>query len=238
MGNRSSISKSKEFHVEYPVNNGKSLYTTYINLDHRTDRRQEIESELNRMQVVPYTRFSAIKHEKGMLGCTMSHIGALKKGLESGADHILIFEDDFQFTIEEPVLLHHILNSVMETNYDVFMLGYCFFFDRKEDSCIFKTDHGMFKKITKAACAHGYMVKKEYVPKLLQNFETSLRLRPKAKPGKESEFNNDDYWQRLQETDNWLCYNEPCGIQRSGLSDICKIVKWNKKSDISKSLGK
>lgn len=238
MGIRSSISKSKEFHVDYPVNNGKSLYTTYINLDHRTDRRQQIESELNRMHVVPYTRFSAMKHKKGMLGCTMSHIGALKQGLESGADHILIFEDDFQFTMEEPVLLHHILNSVMETNYDVFMLGYCFYLDRKENSCIFKTDHGMFKKITKAACAHGYMVRKEYVPTLLQNFETSLELHPTAKPGKEHQYNLDSYWQRLQEADNWLCYNEPCGIQRAGMSDIEKMVKWDKQSDINKSLGK
>lgn len=234
MGVRSSTSKEKEFHVEYPVKNGKSLYTTYINLDHRTDRRQEIESELNRMHVVPYTRFSAIKHEKGMLGCTMSHIGALKQGLESGADHILIFEDDFQITIADPVLLHHILNSVMETNYDVFMLGYCFYHGRTAKSCIFKTDHGMFKKITKAASSMAYMIKKKYAPTLLQNFETSLRLHPTAKPGEESQYNCDDYWQRLQETDNWLCYNEPCGIGRAGLSDICKI--W--KPDTNNLLGK
>jgi hypothetical protein len=218
------------FVVDYPANPGKSVVTYYINLDHRADRRQEIESELDRMKLGPYNRFSAIRHKKGTIGCTMSHIECMKLGLESGADHILIFEDDFYFTVP-PSTLHHVLQEVMKTNYDVFLLGYCLYANK--ESCIRNTNLDMFKKINQACCTHGYMVNKKYAAKLLRNFEQGLQLLSIGK----KDYTIDGHWKVLQDDDLWLCYKEPCGLQREGFSDIENKVKWDLTA-IQESLGR
>ena len=54
----------------------------YINLDHRTDRRQDIEEQL-KLYDIPMekvTRSPGISHEYGFIGCTMAHLNVLKKG--------------------------------------------------------------------------------------------------------------------------------------------------------------
>lgn len=211
---KNSLEK-KNSNLQYPVNNGKSIFQIYINLDYRTDRRQFIEAELQRMNIGPFSRFSAIKHEKGFIGCTLSHIGSLKQGIQSGADHIWIFEDDFKLTIE-PELLQQIITCVMETNYDVFLPGYCI---NKFDTHTFPINHSLFKKIINAQCSHSYLVNKKYALKLLQNFEKGL---PKLmKTNNEPKYAIDMYWKLLQQQDTWLTYaNGVCGVQRPGYSDI------------------
>ena len=59
----------------------------YINLDERNDRKVDIEYQLSLLNIPKEKihRFSAIKNEKGYLGCSMSH----KKVLE------LILENNF-----------------------------------------------------------------------------------------------------------------------------------------------
>ena len=50
------------------INANNSLFggVFYINLEHRTDRKDQIESELNKMNL-KYERFNAIKRKKGYL---------------------------------------------------------------------------------------------------------------------------------------------------------------------------
>ena len=48
-------------------------HTWYINLEHRTDRKDQIEAELNKMGIVA-ERFPAIYDSFGALGCSMSHL--------------------------------------------------------------------------------------------------------------------------------------------------------------------
>ena len=207
--------------LQYPVNNGQSFIVFYINLDHRTDRRQAIENELEQVQLTPYIRFPAIKHKIGLVGCGFSHIECLKQGLQSGADHILVFEDDFYFTMDRNQL-HQVLQQVIQTNYNVFMLGYCVT-DKKVN--VQPTNHPLLKRITNACCAHGYIVNKRYATTLLRNLEEAVVQLQKTKD--EPKYANDQYWKLLQDQDIWLCTEKPCGLQREGFSDIENKVKWD-----------
>lgn len=216
MGAKPSLTKFDiTYELKYPMDTGKSFIMFYINLEKRTDRRREIEEELNRMDLKPYIRFRAIENKKGAIGCTQSHIQCLKLGLESGADHILVFEDDFLFTQNKDTV-KRVLQSVIQTNYDVFLLGFAT--DHVNES-LFATNHDMFKRAIKVASTHGYMVTKRYLPTLLENFEASVKLLKKT--GKEPQYALDQYWKQLQVKDNFLCHvNGPLGFQRDGYSDI------------------
>ena len=73
----------------------------YINLDKRTDRRAEIEQELQQFNLYDKAeRFPAIPvPNQGILGCTMSHLAVLKLAKERKYKQVLILEDDFFFII-------------------------------------------------------------------------------------------------------------------------------------------
>jgi GR25 family glycosyltransferase involved in LPS biosynthesis len=69
----------------------------YINLEHRTDRLEEIQRELVKMDLSDKAeRFEAtyIK-EQGILGCTISHMEAIRLAKNRGYKNVLILEDDF-----------------------------------------------------------------------------------------------------------------------------------------------
>lgn len=69
----------------------------YINLERRTDRRQQLERELQNLRV-PATqieRFPAIAHENGLLGCGESHLAVLQRARAEGWPNVLVLEDDF-----------------------------------------------------------------------------------------------------------------------------------------------
>ena len=69
----------------------------FINLDKRTDRREEIENELKKMELTA-ERYSAISTpESGIVGCGYSHLNVLKMAREQNVKNVLILEDDFEF---------------------------------------------------------------------------------------------------------------------------------------------
>jgi GR25 family glycosyltransferase involved in LPS biosynthesis len=55
----------------------------YINLKRRTDRNEHILKELKRYNIPQekIERFEAVEHEKGMLGCAMSHLEVMKNSV-------------------------------------------------------------------------------------------------------------------------------------------------------------
>ena len=70
-----------------------------ISLDERTDRRAEAENQFRSVGLWERVEFFVAKRhpydcEQGIFE---SHIACIKKGVESGADTMLIFEDDIQF---------------------------------------------------------------------------------------------------------------------------------------------
>ena len=71
----------------------------YINLDHRSDRKKDVEEQLNQVGLKG-TRFNAIKMKDGRVGCTLSHIKCLEMAIKENFDHIFICEDDITFTVK------------------------------------------------------------------------------------------------------------------------------------------
>ena len=69
----------------------------YINLEHRTDRKESVIGQLSSIDLSG-TRFNAIKMKDGRVGCTLSHIKCLELAKENKWDHVLIVEDDILFT--------------------------------------------------------------------------------------------------------------------------------------------
>jgi GR25 family glycosyltransferase involved in LPS biosynthesis len=172
----------------------------YINLDHRTDRRQQIEKELNKIPCQNVQRFSAIRDLHGDVGCSKSHVEVLKLAIQSGWKNVLILEDDMVFREEKWDLLFEKMAS-----YDVIVIGGM--------SSVYDKNT---LKLTKCNGTGAYIVNSSYYTTLLSNFEEGLNnLHSKYYPKKEffwsrpmpnyvPAYTIDQYWNRLQQKDNWF----------------------------------
>lgn len=179
----------------------------YINLAHRTDRREQIETELRK--VFPsdkILRFDAIKHEKGGIGCSMSHIGALKLAIQNNWKNVLIVEDDMEWQDFEKGC--EILERIRKTPHDVIMLS--------GHEVIYNTNT---YKLTSCCARTAYIVNRHYYTTLLNNFETGLSKLLRNYTGI---FRGDIFWQTLQRRDKWYIVVPQMCIQRPSFSDIEK----------------
>jgi glycosyl transferase family 25 len=169
----------------------------YINLDHRTDRREQIEKELSKIPCQNVQRFSAIKNSIGSIGCTQSHIAVLEMAIQSGWKNVLILEDDMVFKEEKWDLLYEKMSS-----YDVIVLG-GMWPEYSKDTL----------KLRKCFGTGAYIVNESYYHRLLANYKEGLalhirnvdqRLFPIRKRYDKTAFAIDTWWNRLQATDNWF----------------------------------
>ena len=90
----------------------------YINLDNRTDRNTHMIRQFDTFNIKNYTRISAIKENFGAIGCSKSHIIALKKFIDSGDDICFILEDDYKFVID-PEKYNELLQKLENVNYKI-----------------------------------------------------------------------------------------------------------------------
>jgi GR25 family glycosyltransferase involved in LPS biosynthesis len=194
-----------------PANNGSTVYTTYINLAHRTDRKQDIESELQRIGITEYHRFDAIKKAHGSLGCSLSQIAALEQGMASGADHIVILEDDFQFLVS-PKEYRELLAALCHIDYDVMELE-----SQPAWGHLSATTHPLLQRVTKSCNTGGYIVNKKYAATLLENYKLGAKL---LEVLPQSHFCVDIFKIMLEKRDKWFCYYKQAARQRPSYSDI------------------
>lgn len=193
----------------------------YINLEHRLDRKDQIETELNKLGL-NYERYNAIYNKgNGSLGCALSHLNVLKLAKERKYKNILILEDDFTFLVDKSTLednLFKFYNSPISSNFDVCMLGYNLIKYNKLPESL-----GSFMyKILEAQTASAYIVNQHYYDKLISLFEyASQQL---SLTGIHWLYAIDQIWKPLQLTDNWYCFNPRIGLQRASYSD--NTEKW------------
>lgn len=182
----------------------------YINLDKRTDRKEEIEKELNQFHL-SYERYPAIYHPSGIVGCGYSHLNVLKMAKEKGYKNILILEDDFTFLVSKEVFEFN-LNSLFNNfpDYDVCMLSYNLR-EREEikDECI--------NRVLFAQTASGYLVNHTYFDKLIDLYEKAIPLLEST--GEHWNYANDIVWRSLQKSDKWYYFKIRIGKQRPGYND-------------------
>jgi hypothetical protein len=184
----------------------------YINLDKRTDRKEEIEKELTEYKL-DYERFPAVEISYyGCLGCSYSHHNAIALAKERGYKNILILEDDFTFVISSEQFekqMETFFNS--NVNYDVCLFSY----NLQEYS---ESNYNFLYKVKYAQTTSGYLVNEKYYDTLINNYREGLEQLGAS--WKAWIYAIDVYWKELQEKDNWYCFKEKIGIQKPGFSDI------------------
>jgi glycosyl transferase family 25 len=192
----------------------------YINLNKRTDRREEIEGELNKFGL-DYERFEGIETPGfGILGCGSSHLSVLKIAKERGYKNILILEDDFTFLVTKEEFEEELTKFFdSKIDYDVCMLAYGLLESEK-------TQHDFLTKIIKSQSASGYIVNEKYYDKMIDLYQWAMPLLADTK--QHWIYANDQVWQRFQPDDNWYCFTKRIGKQRSGFSDTAnKYFEYN-----------
>jgi GR25 family glycosyltransferase involved in LPS biosynthesis len=186
----------------------------YINLEHRKDRKIQIEQELNKMNWKGQ-RMSAIKNDIGGLGCSASHIQCLEIAISNKWNHVLICEDDISFL--NPALLQHQLNGFLsnkEREWDVLLIA-----GNNYPPSEIIDNYSI--KIKNCQTTSVYLVNGPYMKTLLDNFKEGYDLFTMF-PEKHYFFAVDIYWKSLQKLHHWYLITPLTVIQSPGYSDVEK----------------
>ena len=198
--------------------NIESIY--YINLEKREDRKKEFLDNFHPSDESKIIRIRGHYYpENGAVGCLMSHINALNQALKDDENgNMLICEDDFMIKDMNYCnkMLELFFENIENDKWDVIMLGHNTIDSR--DTGIETENHEKIIKILNSQTTSGYLVKKEYIPRLLKIYENDMNNY--IKTGKWGNYYVDQSWKVLQTTDNWYSFYPPVGIQSGSLSDI------------------
>jgi len=190
----------------------------YINLDKRTDRKQEFLDNFNEVDEDRIIKITAHHYpDNGAVGCLMSHVTALNKALSDGeGENILICEDDFM--IKDMDYFNKMLDLFFENikKWDVVMLGHNTV--ESKDTGIKTKDNEKIIRILNSQTTSGYLIKRSYIPTLLDIYAKDLT--EYMKTGKWGNYFTDQSWKVLQPVDNWYAFEPSVGFQRPSYSDI------------------
>jgi glycosyl transferase family 25 len=193
----------------------------YINLEKRTDRREEVEKELTDYGLIDKAeRYEAIyTPHSGIVGCGYSHLNVLKLAKECNYKNVLILEDDFMFIVPKEEF-EESLQAFFETTptYDVCMISYIV---QKGEEIPNNTIIG---KVIDGQTASGYIVSNHYLDVLIQLYEWAIPLLDQT--NEHWNYANDHVWKRLQPNDKWYYMLKRLGKQRDGYSDnkMCVVT--------------
>lgn len=135
-----------------------------ISLDTRSDRRTEAKKHFSEAGLLHRVKFVLVrKHpdnpEKGIF---LSHMSCLKKGLEAGARHILIFEDDVFFENYHPETLADAVRFLQaRESWNGFFLGAI-------SGKIMQTEVPSVVKIEYRCLAHAYALNRPFAEEFVQ----------------------------------------------------------------------
>ena len=199
----------------------------YINLKHRKDRDENIKQLKNKYDFFKnIERFDAIYDTRYGVGCCSSHIECLKKCLNLNDEYYLILEDDLQIT-DEVVFEQFVINFEKiknNNNWDVITLT-----PRGITKQKYFIDN--FHRIINNQTATAYIIKHEFIKRLLPILQNGLIGLQNAKTRKESHpCCYDQCWKPIQQKTNWLYFHKIFATQKPGYSDIEKRnVNYNKR---------
>ena len=198
----------------------------YINLDHREDRNTHIKQVLHDLQVPDEKihRISAVwNKQRGSIGCSESHIHAVKEFLQSGKNTCIILEDDFVY--EHKDTFWSSIASVFQSNveFDLIQLAYNHRRLVSDD-----TEYPCLKKVRDGQTTSGYILSKPFAPTLLNNFESGWKAL-QTSVSEHNEYDStytytlDSYWKRLQPISKWFCFHPRLGYQIPSYSDVEQV---------------
>ena len=192
----------------------------YINLDSRPDRNEHVKEQLDKVGFKTYERFRAIQMENGALGCSMSHLKCLEFAKKNNFESIFICEDDIEF-LDPSLFLKQIqgfLDSGIEWDVILVAGNNMLPYTPVNNNCI---------KVFNCQTTTGYIVKKAYYDKLMQNYKDGIEKLMREPDN--NDFKIDKYWFRLQRNDNWYLIIPLTIVQKEDYSDIEKKVTNFKK---------
>jgi GR25 family glycosyltransferase involved in LPS biosynthesis len=188
----------------------------YINLESRKDRLAHMDAQLAVLKCgmpnLTAERFNAIKHVEGAIGCSMSHMRCIQIAKERGWDHVLVCEDDVQFT-NVPLFLTQ-LSKFMATvpDWDVVLLAGNNIppFRVVNDACI---------QIRNCQTTTAYVVRAHYYDTLIDNYRAGINKLMRH-PTQKLDYAIDRYWFELQRQHLWFLITPLSVVQREDYSDI------------------
>lgn len=210
----SFLSNNKKTHLENmsaEKNESPIEKIIYINLDKRTDRKNEIEGELNVLGI-DYIRFPAIEHKNGAIGCSKSHLECIKLAKKNGYKNVLILEDDFMLLVSKEQFYEE-MNQLFQPNvkFDVCLLAY-------NTPNLYDSEYLFLNKIKDAQTASGYIVNSSYYDTLIDTWEKAVVMFQLTND--DTKYTCDQSWKPLQGKDNWYCFKNRIGKQKPSHSDI------------------
>ena len=147
-------------------------------------------------------------HEKynGHIGCAKSHIKVLKYAKKNKFKNVLVFEDDFIFTLDKNEAQNKIEKFLEENknNWDVVQLTSVYKTFRNNDE---KND---VRLVNKASTSSSYMINESFYDKLLESLNSSVENMEKEmivfnkennnvkKKKKTTKYALDQHWYPLQ----------------------------------------
>ena len=187
----------------------------YINLAHRTDRKDHILLELKKWGIdsSKIHRIDAVHRTPGALGCGLSHIKALTEAFSHPEwKTVLILEDDFTFRCLD---IEYQIDKFFTylPSFDVGLLSYNHEFVKYID-----TNIPSIKKILYSQTTSSYLIRRHYIPTLLQNMKAATYDMERF--GKRHENCIDIHWTRLQPKGKWYGIFPAIGYQYENFSDI------------------
>jgi glycosyl transferase, family 25 len=183
----------------------------FINLASRPDRLRETQDELQRMGLVSWSRFDAIKNDNGALGCALSHAGVFA-GLQPGETAVMVCEDDIEFLVSPEELRELVQEFLENPALDVL----CVAFNALAKGHPISSRLDITSNTQTLAC---YVAKASAIELLRDSFSESARLIQEGKPlGLVAV---DQHWKRLQRrTLIFAIPRKRAARQRPSFSDI------------------
>jgi len=189
----------------------------YINLEHRTDRKEHVEKQLALIGIKNPTRFNAIKLENGAIGCSMSHLKCLQIAKENNWPHVLMCEDDIQFL--QPDLFVKHMNNFLENHEDNSTWDVVLLAGNNMPPYALEDDYSV--RVFQCQTTTGYLVKQHYYDKLINNVKEGLQ-KLLQEPHNHRIYAIDKHWFQLQQQDYWFLITPLTVVQREDYSDIEK----------------
>ena len=200
----------------------------YINLEHRKDRENRLLDHLKKydFDITKIQKIDAVLDKIcGHIGCGKSHIKAIELALTNGWDEIMILEDDFNFTVSKEIV-KKTLDDIVLADYDIVLFA-------APQTNLPSTQYSFLNRAINCTTASGYLIKKQYYERLLNNFKESIKImeRELLNHVNNCQKNNktitklvyctaiDQHWKVLQHTDKFYITNPVLGCQISSFSD-------------------
>ena len=129
-----------------------------ISIEERQDRRRAAAAAFSRVGLTGKVEFVIVKRHPSDVeqGMYESHMTCLRKGLEAGAERIVIFEDDVVFARYDPEHFRQCTRFLLEhPDWKVLLLGALIRSSRK-------TTHPFIQKVGYQSLGHAYAINRSY----------------------------------------------------------------------------